>query len=71
MMHRFVLRIRKEYFDIAKAEANARGISINDYLTYCIELAMAEYMKESAEIFNDYVKDKAIQRERKRIRDSL
>lgn len=59
-MHRFLLRIRKEVFDHAKAEAIARGISINDYLTYCIEVAMAEFMSESAEAFKDNVKRKAI-----------
>ena len=68
-MHRFLLRIRKEVFDHAKAEAIARGISINDYLTYCIEVAMAEFMSESAEAFKDSVKDKAIQRERKRLQN--
>ena len=59
-MHTFLLRIRKEVFDHANAEAIARGISINDYLTYCIEVAMAEFMSESAEAFKDNVKRKAI-----------
>ena len=36
-------------------------------MTYCIEVALAEYMNESAEAFKDSVKDKAIQRERKRL----
>lgn len=68
-MHRFVLRIRNEVFNHARAEANSRGISINDYLTYCIEVAMAEFMNESAEAFIDMVKDKAIQKERKRLKN--
>lgn len=68
-MHRFLLRIRKEVFDHAKAEAIARGISINDYLTYCIEVAMAEFMSESAEAFKDMVRSEAIRKERKRLRN--
>ena len=68
-MHRFLLRIRKEVFDLAKAEANSRGISINDYLTYCIEVAMAEFMNESAEAFRDMVRDKAIHKERERLKN--
>ena len=68
-MHRFLLRIRKEIFDLAKAEANSRGISINDYLTYCIEVAMAEFMNESAEAFRDMVRDKAIHKERERLKN--
>ena len=69
MMHKFVLRMRKELFNLAKAEAKARGISINDYLIYCIEVAMAEFMNESAEAFKDMVKDKAIQKERKKLQN--
>ena len=66
-MHRYLIRIRKEVFDLLKVEAKARGISINAFMTYCIEVALAEYMNESAEAFKDSVKDKAIQRERKRL----
>jgi hypothetical protein len=69
MKHSFLLRIRKQVFDIARSEAKARGISINDYLTMCIEVAMAEFMNETADAFIDMVKDKAIQRERKRLRN--
>ena len=69
MKHSFLLRIRKQVFDIARSEAKARGISINDYLTMCIEIAMAEFMNETADAFIDMVKDKAIQRERKRLRN--
>lgn len=69
MKHSFLLRIRKQVFDIARFEAKARGISINDYLTMCIEVAMAEFMNETADAFIDMVKDKAIQRERKRLRN--
>ena len=68
-MHKFVLRLRKDVFDLARVEANSRGISINDFIVYCLEVAMAEYMNESAEAFKDMVKDKAIQRERKKIKD--
>ena len=68
-MHKFDLRLRKNIFDLAKVEANSRGISINDFIVYCLEVAMAEYMNESAEAFKDMVKDKAIQRERKKIKD--
>ena len=68
-MHKFVLRLRKNIFDLAKVEANSRGISINDFIVYCLEVAMAEYMNESAEAFKDMVKDKAIQKERKKIKD--
>ncbi len=68
-MHKFVLRLGKDIFDLAKVEANSRGISINDFIVYCLEIAMAEYMNESAEAFKDMVKDKAIQRERKKIKD--
>ena len=67
MMHSFLLRIRQDVFDLAKAEANSRGISINDFIVYCLEVAMAEYLNESAEAFKDMVKDKAIQKERKKI----
>ena len=68
-MHKFVLRLRKDIFDLAKVEANSRGISINDFIVYCLEVAIAEYMNESAEAFKDMVKDKAIQKERKKIKD--
>ena len=68
-MHKFVLRLRKDIFDLAKVEANSRGISINDFIVYCLEIAMAEYMNESAEAFKDMVKDKAIQKERKKMKD--
>ena len=47
-MHKFVLRLRKDIFDLAKVEANSRGISINDFIVYCLEVAMSEYMNESA-----------------------
>ena len=59
-MHKYLIRIRKEVFDLLKVEAKARGISINDFMTYCIEVALAEYMNESAEAFKDNVKRKAI-----------
>jgi hypothetical protein len=59
-MHKYLIRIRKEVFDLLKVEAKARGISINDFMTYCIEVALAEYMNESAEAFKDNVKSKAI-----------
>ena len=68
-MHKFVLRLRKDIFDLAKVEANSRGISINNFIVYCLEVAMAEYMNESAESFKDMVKDKAIQKERKKIKN--
>ena len=68
-MHKFVLRLRKDIFDLAKVEANSRGISINDFIVYCLEVAMAEYMNESAEAFKDMIKDKAIQKERKKMKD--
>ena len=68
-MHKFVLRLRKDIFDLAKVEANSRGISINDFIVYCLEVAMAEYLNESAEAFKDMVKDKAIQKERNKIKD--
>ncbi len=68
-MHKFVLRLGKDIFDLAKVEANSRGISINDFIVYCLEIAMAEYMNESAEAFKDVVKDKAIQRERKKMKN--
>lgn len=66
-MHRYLIRLRKEVFDLLKVESKARGISINDFMTYCIEVALAEYMNESAEAFKDSIKDKVIQRERKRL----
>lgn len=66
-MHRYLIRLRKEVFDLLKVESKARGISINDFMTYCIEVALAEYMNESAEAFKDSIKDKIIQRERKRL----
>ncbi len=68
-MHKFVLRLRKDIFDLAKVEANSRGISINDFIVYCLEVAMAEYMNESAEAFKDMVKNKAIQKERKKMKN--
>lgn len=68
-MHKFVLRLRNDIFDLAKVEANSRGISINDFIVYCLEVAMAEYMNESAEAFKDMVKDKAIQKERKKMKN--
>ncbi len=66
-MHRYLIRLRKEVFDLLKVEAKASGISINVFMTYCIEVALAEYMNESAEAFKDSIKDKVIQRERKRL----
>ena len=68
-MHRFVLRINNELFNHVKDEAKARGISINDYISYCIEIAISELINESALAFIDMVKEKAIQRERKRLRN--
>lgn len=68
-MHKFVLRLRKDIFDLVRVEANSRGISINDFIVYCLEVAMAEYMNESAEEFKDMVKDKAIQKERKKMKN--
>lgn len=68
-MHKFVLRLRKDIFDLVRVEANSRGISINDFIVYCLEVAMAEYMNESAEAFKDMVKDKAIQKERKKMKN--
>ena len=52
-MHRYLIRLRKEVFNLLKVETKARGISINDFMTYCIEVALAEYMNESAEDFKD------------------
>ena len=66
-MHRYVVRLRNDVFILLKTEAESRNISINDFMTYCIEVALAEYMNESAEAFKDSVKDKAIQRERKKL----
>lgn len=66
-MHRYVVRLRNDVFNLLKTEAESRNISINDFMTYCIEVALAEYMNESAEAFKDSVKDKVIQRERKRL----
>ncbi len=63
-MHRYVVRLRNDVFNLLKTEAESRNISINDFITYCIEVALAEYMNESAEAFKDSVKDKAIQKER-------
>lgn len=68
-MHRYVVRLRKDVFNLLKAEAESRNISINDFMTYCIEVALAEYMNESAEAFKDSVKDKAIQKERNRLKN--
>ena len=68
-MHKYLIRIRKEVFDLLKTEAESRNISINDFMTYCIEVALAEYMNESAEAFKDSVKDKAIQKERNRLKN--
>ena len=69
MMHKFLLRIRKDVFNLAKTEANSRGISINDLLVMCIEESLVKYMEESSEAFKDMIKDKAIQKERKRLRN--
>lgn len=68
-MHRYVVRLRNDIFNLLKTEAESRNISINDFMTYCIEVALAEYMNESAEAFKESVKDKAIQRERKRLQN--
>lgn len=68
-MHRYVVRLRNDVFNLLKTEAESRNISINDFMTYCIEVALAEYMNESAEAFKDSVKDKAIQKERKKMKD--
>ena len=71
MIHRYLLRIEEQVFNLARSAAKSWGISINDYLTMCIEVAMAEFINESAEAFVDEVKDKAIQRERKRLRNEF
>ena len=71
MIHRYLLRIEEQVFNLARSAAKSRGISINDYLTMCIEVAMAEFINESADAFVDGVKDKAIQRERKRLRNGF
>ena len=69
MMHKFLLRIRNDVFELAKTEANSRGISINDFLVMCIEESLVKYMEESSDAFKEMVKDKAIQKERKRLRN--
>lgn len=68
-MHKYVVRLRNDVFNLLKTEAESRNISINDFMTYCIEVALAEYMNESAEAFKDSVKDKAIQKERNRLKN--
>lgn len=68
-MHRYVIRLRNDVFNLLKTEAESRNISINDFMTYCIEVALAEYMNESAEAFKDSIKDKAIQKERNRLKN--
>ena len=68
-MHRYVVRLRNDVFNLLKTEAESRNISINDFMTYCIEVALAEYMNEFAEAFKDSVKDKAIQKERNRLKN--
>ncbi len=68
-MHRYVVRLRNDVFNLLKTEAESRNISINDFMTYCIEIALAEYMNESAEAFKDSVRDKAIQKERNRLKN--
>lgn len=68
-MHRYVVRLRNDVFNLLKTKAESKNISINDFMTYCIEVALAEYMNESAEAFIDSVKDKAIQRERSRLKN--
>ncbi len=68
-MHRYVVRLRNDVFNLLKTEAESRNISINDFMTYCIEVALAEYMNESAEAFKDSVKDKAIQKERNKLKN--
>lgn len=68
-MHRYVVRLRNDVFNLLKTKAESRNISINDFMTYCIEVALAKYMNESAEAFKDSVKDKAIQRERSRLKN--
>ncbi|MCI6107215.1 MAG: Arc family DNA-binding protein [Candidatus Faecimonas sp.] len=69
MMHKFLLRIRQDVFDLVKSEANSRGISINDFLVMCIEDSLVKYMIESADAFKDMVISKAIRKERKRLRN--
>ena len=68
-MHRYVVRLRNDVFNLLKTKAESRNISVNDFMTYCIEVALAEYMNESAEAFKDSVKDKAIQKERNRLKN--
>lgn len=68
-MHRYVIRLRKDLFDLLKVESNSRGISINDFMTYCIEIALAEYINDSAKAFRDMVTDKAVRKERKKLKD--
>lgn len=68
-MHRYVIRLRKDLFELLKAESNSRAISINDFMTYCIEIALAEYINDSAEAFRDMVTDKAVRKERKKLKD--
>ena len=68
-MHRYVIRLRNDVFNLLKTEAESRNISINDFMTHCIEIALAEYMNESAEAFKDSVRDKAIQKERNRLKN--
>ena len=68
-MHRYVIRLRKDLFDLLKVESKSRGIIINDFMTYCIEIALAEYINDSAEAFRDMVTDKAVRKERKKLKD--
>lgn len=58
-MHSYLLRMRDELFNYVKVEADNRGVSINFFISYCIEIAFCKLISESVESDDETIKNKA------------
>jgi len=61
--------MRDELFNYVKMEANNRGVSINFFMSYCIEVALCKLISDAVESDDETIKNKAKKEERKRLRN--
>ena len=68
-MHSYLIRMREELFNYVKMEADNRGVSINFFISYCIEVALLKLINDAVESDDETIKNKAKREERKRLRN--
>ena len=68
-MHSYLIRMRDELFNYVKMEANNRGVSINFFISYCIEVALLKLINDAVESDDETIKNKAKKEERKRLKN--